>query len=160
MHEMVLEQLIPKARQTAIIAQIERITQPVTDFIRGNPIVSTAAIGIGTTGLITGISAITRRKKKKKVTKRKVSRRARPKKRKKKTKAQIKRQRLRNLAKARKARGKGRRIIKGGGLGRGEIKHSGRGTRGTKLVSFRTSSGKIVRFKTKGTSKRRRGFRK
>lgn len=66
---MVLQDSIPKGTKSAILTSLERITQPVTDFIRGNPIVSTAAVGIGTTGLITGIAAVarTRRKKKKKL---------------------------------------------------------------------------------------------
>lgn len=148
-------QQLPKNIKTSVLTSLERITQPVTDFIRGNPIVSTAAIGIGTTGLIAAAATFVKRKKaKKKVTvRKKVQAR-------KKTKAQIKAQRLRNLAKARRAKKRPRRIIRGRGLGRGEIKHSGRGTKGTKLVSFRTKDGKLVRFKTKGTSKRRKGFRK
>lgn len=71
---MTLEQFIPKGNfKSAILTSFERITQPVTDFIRGNPLVSTAAIGIGTTGLITAVAAV-RRKRKKKVSRRKVSR--------------------------------------------------------------------------------------
>ena len=67
---MVLEDLIPKSNfKTALLTSLERITQPVTDFIRGNPIVSTAAIGIGTTGLVAVATAV-RRKRKKKTTRR------------------------------------------------------------------------------------------
>lgn len=143
-----IQQLIPKNTKTAVLTQIERITQPVTDFIRGNPIVSTAAVGIGTTGLIAAATTVVRKKRKRKVTaKRKVTR-----KRKKKTKAQIKAQRLRNLAKARRARKKGKRkIIRGRGLGTKEIKHSGKSTKGKfKLVQFRDKrTGKMVRFKAR-----------
>jgi len=125
-----------------LLTNFDRITQPVTDFIRGNPIVSTAAIGIGTTGLLaSAITAVRRRKKKGKVKKRKTTRRKNGRKRVRKTK---------------KGR---RRIIRGRGLGRGEIKHSGRGTKGTKVVSF-MAKGKRVTFKIKGTSKRRKGFRR
>lgn len=133
-----ISQLIPKGK-TAILTQIERITQPVADFIRGNPLVSTAAVGIGTTGLVTAVSAITRRKKAKK------------KKRKPKKKGK---------RRAKKVKRRKRRIIRGRGLGRGEIKHSGRGTKGTKRVSFTTKDGRRVSFKVKGTSKRRKGFRR
>jgi len=144
-----------------VVLNIERILQPVTDFIRGNPIVSTAVVGAGVTGLTAAVAVVRRRKKaKKKTTKKKVKRRRTTRKkttrkRKKKTKAQIKRIRLKNLAKARRARKSGRRstrkIIRGRGLGRGEIKHSGKSTRGKfKVVSFRDKrTGKMVRFKAR-----------
>lgn len=79
---MVLGDFIPKGNfKTAIITSLERITQPVTDFIRGNPLVSTAVVGIGTTGLITGIAAVGRRaaKRKRKAVKKRVTRRKRKK---------------------------------------------------------------------------------
>lgn len=66
MDQTLINSLIPKNVKTAVLTQIERITQPVTDFIRGNPIVSTAAVGIGTTGLIAGIATVVRKKSKKK----------------------------------------------------------------------------------------------
>ena len=53
--------LFPQSTRTDILTSLDRITQPVTDFIRGNPIVSTAAIGIGTTGLIAGVAAFVRK---------------------------------------------------------------------------------------------------
>lgn len=137
-YNIVLEQLIPKSTRTDILTSLDRITQPITDFIRGNPIVSTAVIGIGTTGLVTGAAAVVRRKA-----------------RKKKKKKSVKKKRRAKSTKKRK-----RKIIRGKGLGRSEIKHSGKGTRGTKFVSFTTKSGQKVRFKVKGTSKRRRGFRR
>jgi len=139
---VVFETLFPKAQRTAIVTSLERITQPVADFIRGNPIVSTAAVGIGTTGLVTGISAVRgavkRRKAKKTKKRRKVSKRAKTRKTKK-----------RKVTRRRKK--KCRRIIRGRGLGCKEIKHSGRKTKGKfKLVSFRDKrTGKMVRFKAK-----------
>jgi len=73
---MVLNELVPKNTRSAILTSLERISQPVTDFIRGNPIISTAAIGIGTTGLIAGVAAVSRsRKKKKRKTKKRVIKR-------------------------------------------------------------------------------------
>lgn len=76
---MVLNQLLPSNVRTAILTQIDRITQPVADFIRGNPLVSTAIVGIGTTGLVAGATTLIRRKKAKKKTakkrKRKTSKR-------------------------------------------------------------------------------------
>jgi hypothetical protein len=151
-----LSQAIPKLRSTPLVINIERILQPATDFVRGNPIVSTAIVGAGTTGLATAI-AVTRRarsSRKKRTTKKKsTKKRKTTRTRKKRTKAEIKAMRLKNLAKARRARKKGsskRRIIRGRGLGRGEIKHSGRGTKGKhKVVKFRGKDGKIVRFKAR-----------
>jgi len=59
--------MVSFARQD-LLTNLDRITGQVTDFIRGNPIVSTAAIGIGTTGLIAGATTLFRRRKKKKAT--------------------------------------------------------------------------------------------
>jgi len=68
-----------------ILTALDRITQPVTDFIRGNPIVSTAAIGIGTTGLVLGaVSAVRKRRKKKAAKRKRVSKKKRSRKKKKK----------------------------------------------------------------------------
>lgn len=58
-----------------ILTALDRITQPVTDFIRGNVLVSTAALGIGTTGLVLGAIAVRKRRKKKRAAKKRVSRR-------------------------------------------------------------------------------------
>lgn len=147
-----LNDLIPKNAKTQVLTQLDRITQPITDFIRGNPILSTAAVGIGTTGLVVGAAAISRKKRKKttKTRRKKSVKRSR----KKKTQAEIKRQRLRNLAKARRARRTGkrkRRVIRGRGLGTHEIRHSGKSTKGKfKLVQFRDKrTGKMVRFKAR-----------
>lgn len=146
---------VPKVRAVPIIANIERILQPVTDFIRGNPIVSTAIVGAGTTGLIAGAAIIRKRRKapKKKAKRKKVpKRKKKARRRKKKTKAQLRNMRLKNLAKARRARRKGKkRIIRGRGLGTHEIRHSGRSTKGKfKVVKFKDKrTGKIVRFKAR-----------
>ncbi len=138
-----LQGLLPSVKDSGLLTNFQRITQPTTDFIRGNPIVSTAAIGIGTTGLIAGAITAIRKRRKTKRAKAKVKKRKAPKKK--------------NGRRVKRKVGK-RRIIRGRGLGRGEIKHSGRGTKGTKFVSFTTKDGKRVRFKVKGTSKRRKGF--
>jgi len=79
---MVLQDFIPKGKfPTVIVSTLERITQPVSDFVRGNPIVATAAIGAGFTGLTAAVAtlvrkkkATTRRKTRKRVTKRKTAR--------------------------------------------------------------------------------------
>jgi len=60
---MVLNELVPRQVRSSFLTTLDRITSPVTDFIRGNPIVSTAAIGIGTTGLVTAVARIRRKKK-------------------------------------------------------------------------------------------------
>lgn len=132
---MVLQDSIPKQTRSAILTSLERITQPITDFIRGNPIVSTAAIGIGTTGLITGIAAVRRVGKKKK---RKVSKKRRVVKKKgKKT--------VRKVAKRKK------------------VTHRSPRHKGHKRVSFTTAGGKKVSFLVKKkahTHRRRRSSHK
>lgn len=121
---MVLHQTIfPRAR-TAILTSLDRITAPVTDFIRGNPIVSTAAVGIGTTGLIAGIAAVTRIRRKRKKAK------AKPKKRK---------------ARRRKRVAKVKRRVKK----RKKITHRSPRHKGHKRVSFTTASGQKVNFLVK-----------
>jgi hypothetical protein len=153
-----IQDLIPKGlRSTAIFANAERIFQRTTDFIRGNPIVSTISVGAGFTGLTALAATAISRVKKKRAAKKKATKRTTKKRKrsgKKKTAAQIKRTRLRNLAKARRARktgGRKRRIIRGRGLGTHEIRHSGKSTKGKfKLVSFRDKrTGKMVRFKAR-----------
>ena len=155
--QMASQTVLATFKASPIFATAERIFQPVTDFIRGNPILSTAAVGIGTTGLIAGITAIRKRRKapkrkakRKKAPKRRVKRvgkRRRPKKR---TKAELREFRCRCLAKARRSRKK-KHIIRGRGLGRDEIRHSGRSTKGKmRVVSFRNKkTGKMVRFKVR-----------
>lgn len=136
-----LLQAIPKIRGSSVVINIERILQPVTDFIRGNPIVSTAIIGAGTTGLVTAVAvarrAIKSRKKKSS---------------KKKAKKGRKRSKVGRPRKTKKRLSKGKRkIIRGPGLGTREIKHSGKNTKGKfKVVSFRNKkTGKMVRFKVR-----------
>ncbi len=142
-----VQAIFPKDKSSELVNVLERLGGRVTDFIRGNPIISTAAIGIGTTGLVA--AAITRVKKRKKRSptakrkKRKTTRRA-PRRRKKKTKAQIKRQRIRNLVKARRARGK-----------KGRTHRSPR-HRGHKRVAFTTAGGKKVSFLVGGRKHKRR----
>ena len=114
--------IFPRAK-TAILTSLDRITAPVADFIRGNPIVSTAAVGIGTTGLITGLATVARvRRKRKKaktrITKRKVSRKKRV--------SRIKR-RVKRKTKT----------------------HASPRHKGHKRVSFTTASGKRVNFLVK-----------
>ncbi|HEC65384.1 MAG TPA: hypothetical protein ENI23_08820 [bacterium] len=146
---MVFEELIPRVRES----RVGQFFGPGIDFIRSNPIVSTASLGIGVAGLVATAAVIRKKRKKAKPAvkrkKRSITRRGR-----KKTKAEIKAARIRNLAKARRARKSGRgkrKIIRGPGLGTREIKHSGRGTKGKfKLVSFRNKkTGKMVRFKVR-----------
>jgi len=137
--------IFPKDKSSELVNVLERIGGRVTDFIRGNPIISTAAIGIGTTGLVA--AAITRVKKRKKrsPTARRKRRKSVKRKGKKKTKAQIKRQRLRNLAKARRARKTGKRRT-----------HRSPRHKGHKRVSFITKGGKKVNFLVGGRKHKRR----
>lgn len=130
-----LQQFIPKVRGVPIVANIERILQPATDFIRGNPIVSTAIVGAGTTGLVAAVALVKRARKPTKKVRKKA-------KRKKPVKKRARRKRKRKAK---------RRIIRGRGLGTHEIRHSGKSTKGKfKLVSFRDKkTGKMVRFKAR-----------
>ena len=139
-----VQAIFPKDKSSELVNVLERIGGRVTDFIRGNPIVSTAAIGIGTTGLVA--AAITRVKKRKKrsPTARRKRRKSVKRRTKKKTKAQIKRQRIRNLVKARRARGK-----------KGRTHRSPR-HRGHKRVAFTTAGGKKVSFLVGGRKHKRR----
>lgn len=82
-----LKQLIPAAKKSTIVANIDRILQPVTDFVRGNSIVSTASVGAGVTGLVTAVAVVRKKKKAKK-------KKAKP--RKKKAKKKTKRGRARD----------------------------------------------------------------
>lgn len=82
---MVLNQLVPSDTRSSVLTSLQRITAPISDFIRGNPIVSTAIIGIGTTGLVAGVAAVRRARKKKprkKAVKRGVAKRKKPSKKK------------------------------------------------------------------------------
>lgn len=65
---MVQDALLQNIKGDGILTSLGRITQTIPDFIRGNPIVSTALIGIGTTGLVLGAKAVAVRRKKKKTT--------------------------------------------------------------------------------------------
>jgi len=131
-----VQAIFPKDKSSELVNTLERLSQRTTDFIRGNPLVSTAAVGIGVTGLVASATSIFKRRRKKKTSVRKRKSVKRPSKRrgKKKTKAQIKRQRIRNLVKARRARGKKGRT------------HSSPRHKGHKRVSFTTATGKKVNF--------------
>lgn len=113
-------------RFTDLLIGLERITQPVTDFIRGNPIVSTAVVGIGTTGVVTAVARVRKRRKVKK---------KKAKKRKRKRKAP----RRRKAKKRRKVSKKRRR----------KVTHRRPRHKGHKRVSFTTAEGKKVNFLVK-----------
>jgi len=132
-----VQAIFPKNISSELTNPIERITQQVTDFIRGNPLVATAVVGIGTTGLVASATSLFRRSRKKKKAKvrRKKSVRKSTRRPKKKTVAQIRKTRLRNLAKARRAKRTGKRKT-----------HRSPRHRGHKRVSFTTASGKKVNF--------------
>ena len=83
---MVLGELIPRLQgaRTSVFSSLDRITQRSTDFIRGNPILSTALVGIGTSGLVVATAVIRRKVKKRKAKKKaKTTRKRTTKKRKK-----------------------------------------------------------------------------
>lgn len=136
---VVLQDLIPRIKNVPLFANVERIFQSTTDFIRGNLLVSTASVGAGVTGLVAAAAVVRARKKRKK---KGVARRR---KRKKPTRKRKK------VRKKRVKRKKKRRIIRGRGLGTHEIRHSGKSTKGKfKLVSFKDKrTGKMVRFKAR-----------
>jgi len=160
---VVRDTFIPRIRKAIDETNFERITQPVTDFIRGNPIVSGVVLGSGaalsTLATASIVKRVVSRKKRKKTKKRPTAKRKRKvtgkrrKRSRKRSKADLRKLRLRNLAKARRVRKRGgrRKIIRGPGLGTREIRHSGKSTKGKfKVVSFRDKrTGKLVRFKAK-----------
>jgi len=122
---VVLNELVPRQMRTGFIGTLDRITSPVTDFIRGNPLVSTAAIGIGTTGLVTAVATIRRRKKRT---------------------ALLRKRKSRTPKRKRK---KARRVVKKGKRGKAKRRTTHRSPRhkGHKVVSFRNKkTGKMVRF--------------
>lgn len=131
---MVLQQFIPRIKAEPIIVNLQRILQPVTDFIRGNPIVSTAIVGAGTTGLVAAV-AVARRARVSRRKKRKVS----------KKKAVTRRKRK---AKRRKVKRK--------------VSHRSPRHKGHKRVAFTTADGKKVSFlvRKKGSKSHRRKKRK
>jgi len=141
---MVLQNDRLRTTTQLITSGLQQSVASTGQFIRENPAITGATIGATALGGLVAIQAVRVSKRRKK----KVSR--------KKTRKKTGKRTRRKTTKTGKRRG----IIRGRGLGRSEIKHSGKSTKGTKLVSFRTKSGKLVRFKRKGTSKRRKGFRK
>lgn len=134
---MVLNQLVPTGLKDTFITNLSRITGKTTDFIRGNPIVSTAAIGIGVTGLIAGAATTFKRRK----AKRKVSKRRKT----------VSRNGRRRVARA-------KRII------RRRRTHRSPRHRGHRRVNFVTATGKRVNFLIRGQkrspSHRKSGKRK
>lgn len=126
---MALQDFIPKVRAIPIISSVERIFQTATDFIRGNPIVSTASIGAGVTGIaaITAVVAARRKKKKAKRKKRVSRRRAK------------RRKRVHRVSRVHVHRIKHRHRRK-------HVSHRSPRHRGHKRVSFTTKDGKRVNF--------------
>jgi len=117
-----IENIVPKIRNFPIVANAERILQSTTDFIRGNPIVSTASVGAGVTGLVVAAATIRKlRSKKKRTGKRKAKK---PKKRTRVSKRKFKRTRK-------------------------KVTHRKPRHRGHKKVSFITKQGKRVSFLVK-----------
>ena len=131
------QNFFPRAR-TSVLTTLDRISAPVTDFIRGNPIVSTAAIGIGTTGLITGLATVAGiRRKRKKIATRKKKRKV--------------------------GRKKRARKVKGARRAKKRVTHRSPRHKGHKRVSFTTASGQKVNFlvrKKKHSHRRLRRKRK
>lgn len=71
------ETLFPRIRTS-----FERFAQPISDFIRTNPIISSAIVGVTSIGTVAGIAAVVRRRRKKRTaTRRRVKRRKAPRKR-------------------------------------------------------------------------------
>lgn len=121
-------QLFPKFGRSQILTSLDRITQPITDFIRGNPLVATAAFGIGTTGLIAGIAGFIKRRKKKR-------------------KATARRKRRKTTVTKRRRVGARRKVT-----------HRSPRHKGHRRVTFKTKTGKTVNFlvRKKAHSHRRR----
>lgn len=141
-HEKILQNIqaiFPKNLSSELVNPLERIGQRITDFIRGNPLVSTAAIGVGTTGIVATAVAAIRKRRGKRVAKRRVRRR----------KVSRKRVKVRH----------GRRVHVHKRKHIHRVKHKAHRSprhRGHKRVSFVTAGGKRVNFLVKSKSKRRK----
>jgi len=123
---MVVQDFIPKLRSFSIVANAERIFQSTTDFIRGNPIVSTASLGAGVTGLTITGATIRKLRSKKKSRKRKSSKKS------------VKRRGIKRKGIKRKRKSK--------------VTHRSPRHGGHKFVTFTTKDGKRVKFKVKQKS--------
>jgi len=118
-----VQAIFPKNLSSQLTNPLERITQRITDFIRGNPLVSTAAVGIGTTGLVAAATTFIRKRRKKRAAKRKVSKRKKA---------------VRKRAKVKR---------------RKRITHRRPRHKGHKRVSFTTARGQKVSFLVRGAKR-------
>jgi len=118
-----------------LFTSLDKITSPVTDFVRSNPLISTAIIGAGTAGLFA--TAVTIRKSRLKG-----------------KKAKVKKRRVTKKKNGRRKKAKPR------GRGRRRVTHAKPRHKGHKRVSFTTKTGQKVNFlvRRKGgkTHKRRK----
>lgn len=75
-----------------IMPTLDNVTSRITQFVRGNPLITTSIAGITTAGITAGVVSIARRKKskKKRTTKKRKTKRKTPKKRKKVTRKKCK----------------------------------------------------------------------
>lgn len=146
---MAIEDLIPKfkSKGTTIISNAERIFQSSTDFIRGNPIISTAALGAGTTGIVAVATTIRKRRKKKKKTSTRKKRTTRKRKTKKRKSSKKKTRR-------------GRRTPRTAGKGKDRSTRRIRYTKkGQPYVITRSGKAKFIKKSSAKRSHRRKGGR-
>lgn len=146
-----INDLVPQIKSSPIVVNVERILQPITDVVRGNPIVSTAAISAGVTGLVAGATTIVKRKKssKKKTTKKK-----------KKTSTKRKKSTKSRRKKTSGRRKKGRRTPRTAGKGRDRSTRRIRYTKkGQPYVITRSGKAKFIKKSSAKRSHKRKGGR-
>lgn len=113
------ENLFPKIR-----ARLEQFAQPISDFVRSNPIISSAIVGVTALGSIAAVTSVVRRKRKRRAAKKRAVR-------------------------SRKAPRKRAKRVK---RRKRHVTHASPRHRGHKRVSFTTASGKKVSFLVKKKS--------
>lgn len=126
---MVVNEIVPKIKSSALsisqdgISAGQSILADINQFVRGNPILSTAVLGATTVGLAATVIQVRKRKKSK-------------------PKARRKRKRVGRPVRGRKAKTRRRK----------KITHRTPRHAGHKIVTFTTKEGKRVKFKVKRPS--------
>lgn len=134
-----------KSKLQGVFPNIQTITGRVTDFIRGNPIVSTASVGAGSALVASAVTAYAGRRKRKKST-RKKSTTKRKKRKGRKSKSRTKR--------------KGRRTPRTAGKGRDRSTKRIRYTKkGQPYVITRSGKAKFIKKSSAKRSHKRKGGR-
>jgi len=134
-----IQDLIPKLRQTrdVILFGGQRVLSGVTDFIRGNPLVSTASIGLASAVVGTVIGRRSTRRKKKAVTRKRTTRAKR-----------------RKTSGAKKTKKKRRGILRNTPRAKKGIRFT---KKGQPFIILRSGKAKFIKKSSARSAKRRKG---